>query len=171
MVNFFRQLSPTHKLLFGLIGLVILAGAGWFAWWTISPLFINVRVNEQLPASTAKEGAATITVLSQGKFVGADNVIHHAEGTAKLVRTSPAEVIIRFEDDFKASNGPDLYVWLTKDGDVKNGYVDLGKLKGNLGSQNYIIPTGTDLTQYKSVIIWCKAFSVLFGSAKLEPQP
>ncbi|MBI1742084.1 DM13 domain-containing protein [Candidatus Acetothermia bacterium] len=109
--------------------------------------------------------------MSHGQFVSADTVIHHAEGTAKLVRTSPTEVIVRFEDDFKASNGPDLYVWLTKDGDVKNGYIDLGKLKGNLGSQNYTVPAGTDLAQYKTVIIWCKAFSVLFGTAKLALQP
>ncbi|MBI1742085.1 hypothetical protein HYR54_03355 [Candidatus Acetothermia bacterium] len=63
MVSFLRQLSPTHKLLLSLVGLVVLAGGGWFAWWTISPLFINVKVNEQLPAASTKEGAATLTVL------------------------------------------------------------------------------------------------------------
>jgi hypothetical protein len=67
-----------------------------------------------------------------------------------------------------AKKGPDLYVWLTRDGNVKNGYVDLGRLKGNIGSQNYTVPLDTDLSQYTTVIIGCKAFSVLFGTASLE---
>ena len=73
----------------------------------------------------------------------------------------------RFDEAFETTNGPDLYVWLVKDGDVDNGYVDLGRLKGNIGSQNYVIPEGTDLSEYDTVFIWCKAFSVLFGSAEL----
>jgi arsenite methyltransferase len=52
--------------------------------------------------------------------------------------------------------------------------VNLGRLKGNIGNQNYPIPDGTDLTKYDTVLIWCKAFSVLFGSAQLaspsQPQ-
>jgi len=48
--------------------------------------------------------------------------------------------------------------------------VNLGRLKGNIGNQNYEIPTGTDLSKYNTVLIWCKAFSTLFGSAKLSSQ-
>jgi hypothetical protein len=43
----------------------------------------------------------------------------------------------------------------------------LGKLKANNGNQNYNIPSQTDLTKYYTVIIWCRPFSVLFGSAEL----
>jgi hypothetical protein len=46
-------------------------------------------------------------------------------------------------------------------------FVNLGKLKANMGNQNYEIPQGTDLERYDTVLIWCKAFSVLFGSAEL----
>lgn len=156
-----KRLSRRAKLALIAIGIPLLVAVGAFGYWTISPLFINVRVSEALPVDN-------LTVLRQGTFVGADAVVHKAEGTAKLIRTSANEVVVRFEDDFAASNGPDLYVWLVRDGDVKNGYVDLGKLKGNVGSQNYVVPSGTNLSQYNSVIIWCKAFSVLFGTAKLE---
>ncbi|RPI80918.1 MAG: hypothetical protein EHM34_09370, partial [Nitrosopumilales archaeon] len=45
--------------------------------------------------------------------------------------------------------------------------VNLGRLKGNIGNQNYEIPIGTDLSKYNAVLIWCKAFSTLFGSAQL----
>jgi len=46
--------------------------------------------------------------------------------------------------------------------------VNLGRLKGNIGNQNYEIPPGTNLSKYDTVLIWCKAFSTLFGSAKLS---
>lgn len=156
-----KNLRTHTKIALVALGVPLLVAVIAFGYWTISPLFINVEVSETLNG----EG---MTVLWQGTFVGADTVIHKAEGTARMVRTNANEIIVRFEDDFKVSNGPDLYVWLTKDGNVKNGYVDLGKLKGNIGSQNYTIPADTDLSQYATVIIWCKAFSVLFGTAKLE---
>jgi hypothetical protein len=49
-------------------------------------------------------------------------------------------------------------------------FVDVGRLKANIGNQNYPIPAGTDMTKYDTVLIWCRAFSVLFGSADLKAQ-
>ena len=49
-------------------------------------------------------------------------------------------------------------------------FVNLGKLKANNGNQNYDIPSDTDLSKYDTSIIWCKAFSVLFGSAEFKVQ-
>jgi hypothetical protein len=46
----------------------------------------------------------------------------------------------------------------------------MGRLKANIGNQNYPIPAGTDMTKYDTVLIWCRAFSVLFGSADLKAQ-
>jgi len=65
-----------------------------------------------------------------------------------------------------STNGPDLYVYLSTD-KAASDFVNLGRLKGNMGNQNYEIPQGTDLDKYDTVLIWCKAFSVLFGSAEL----
>jgi electron transfer DM13 len=48
--------------------------------------------------------------------------------------------------------------------------VNLGRLKANIGNQNYQIPEGTDITKYDTVLIWCRAFSVLFGSADLKSR-
>ncbi len=44
--------------------------------------------------------------------------------------------------------------------DVKNyQYIELGKLKGNKGDQNYEIPEGIDVNEYGSVSVWCKRFN------------
>ena len=50
----------------------------------------------------------------------------------------------------------------------KFDFVNLGMLKGNVGDQNYKIPEETDLSKYDTALIWCQAFSVLFGSAELR---
>jgi hypothetical protein len=47
------------------------------------------------------------------------------------------------------------------------GFVELGPMKGNIGDQNYDIPATVDLANYRTVTIWCRRFSVNFGSAPL----
>jgi hypothetical protein len=49
------------------------------------------------------------------------------------------------------------------------GFVELGKLKGTQGDQNYDIPSGVDLEKYRAATIWCYRFSVNFGTAPLTP--
>jgi hypothetical protein len=73
--------------------------------------------------------------------------------------------VLRLEE-FKSTNGPDLYVYLSTDKQASD-FVSLGRLKANIGNQNYDIPSGTDLSKYDTVLVWCKQFSVLFGSAEL----
>ena len=79
--------------------------------------------------------------------------------------------------NFKPSNGPDVHAILvaTKDAmDDANFLKDnaekleLGKLKGNEGDQNYEIPAQTDLTKFRTVSIYCERFNVNFGAAPLD---
>lgn len=46
--------------------------------------------------------------------------------------------------------------------------VELGKLKGNEGDQNYVIPSNTDLNKFQTVSIYCEQFNANFGAAPLE---
>jgi hypothetical protein len=106
-----------------------------------------------------------ISALS-GQFMGAGDGIHNAEGIAREITLEDGKQFIRFEN-FKVTNGPDLFVYLATDKNATD-FVDIGRLKANNGNQNYEVPEGTDLTKYDTVLIWCKAFSVLFGSADLK---
>jgi hypothetical protein len=103
-----------------------------------------------------------------GNFVGAGDGFHNVEGVAKVLVLADGKSFLRLEN-LKSTNGPDLYVYLSTDKDVSD-IVNLGRLKGNIGNQNYEIPEGTDTSKYNTVLIWCKAFSTLFGSAKLSSQ-
>jgi len=104
-----------------------------------------------------------------GSFIGVNDGIHNAEGTAKVVPLKQEDTNILRLENLKVTNGPDLYVYLSTDKSASD-IVNLGKLKANNGNQNYNVPVGTDLTKYDTVLIWCKAFSVLFGSVELKSQ-
>lgn len=122
----------------------------------------NSTVNENMSVDTTQETANRTLV---GTLVGAGDGFHNAEGVAKIIQLGNGTNILRLEN-LKATNGPDLYVYLST-GKTASNFVSLGKLKGNMGNQNYEIPEGTDLTKYNTALIWCRAFSVLFGSAQL----
>ncbi len=128
---------------------------------------INGNTINQTMTEAATLGGG-VSSLAIGRFIGINDGIHNAEGLAKVIRLDNVSTILRLEN-FKATNGPDLYVYLATENSASD-FVNLGRLKGNIGNQNYDIPEGTDLSRYNTVLIWCKAFSVLFGSAKLEPQ-
>lgn len=82
--------------------------------------------------------------------------------------------VIRFNEDFKTKGGPDLKVYLSSNsldnldsGAVEASSVKLSVLKSNRGAQSYVIPADIDLIEYKSVVIHCEAFSVLWGGFDL----
>lgn len=159
-------------------------------WYLGSPLFIRTSLVEPAPSTPATPAtpapsvghtpapasaspvtptaAPTITRATRtGQFTGADD-FHFGSGTATLIETAPGKWTLRFED-FSVRNGPDLFVYLSPN---PAGYapdaIELGTLKATDGAFNYAIPAGTDLEQVESVIIWCKAFAVLFAVAPLS---
>jgi Electron transfer DM13 len=111
--------------------------------------------------------------LETGTFHGK---VHNTSGRATIYREDNGKLVLRLTN-FKTSNGPDVHVILiaAKDADddanfLKNNTqrVELGKLKGNEGDQNYDIPSGTDLTKFQTVSIYCERFNANFGAAALE---
>lgn len=120
------------------------------------------------PASEPTQAAFTPRTVSSGPLSGADE-FHFAEGTALLIETAPGVYILRLEE-FSVRNGPDLFVYLAVSPDqFDDSAINLGELRATDGSINYDVPDGTDISQYQGVVIWCRAFAVLFGTAPLIP--
>ena len=120
-------------------------------------MFLAVAAAAVPPAAFAEE-----TQLS-GSFVDAD-WIHKTQGTATITLNDEGSVLSL--QDFKTTNGPDLYVYLSTDKKASE-FVNLGRLQSSNGDQSYEIPDDVDLSKYDKVLIWCKAFGVLFGTAEL----
>jgi hypothetical protein len=116
--------------------------------------------------TTATTPSAPVQVTT-GAFYGID---HSAEGTA-AVYEQDGTYVLRFEDDTDIQNGPDLYVWVLPsagyDGGTPSDYLDLGKIKGNVGGQNYALPADFDPNEHRFVLVWCDRFSVPFAAAPL----
>jgi hypothetical protein len=93
---------------------------------------------------------------------------HHTEGRAAVVRVRDGERFLTLTS-FETSAGPDLRVRLVPGGSDDGGArgaIDLGALKGNRGDQQYRLPASARVSG-ATVVIWCRAFSVPFGSARL----
>jgi len=111
--------------------------------------------------------------VATGTFHGK---VHQTSGRATIYQEADGKLVLRLTN-FKTSNGPDVHVILiaAKDADDDANFlksdtarVELGKLKGNEGDQNYEIPAGTDLAKFQTVSIYCEHFNANFGAAPLE---
>ena len=111
-------------------------------------------------------------IVATGTFHGA---AHKTSGRATVYSVDRKETLRL--TNFKTSNGPDVHVVLIAASDAQDNEnfldkdverVDLGKLKGNEGDQDYAVPSGTDLSKFKAVSIYCERFNANFGTAPLE---
>jgi hypothetical protein len=176
-----RELVLRHRAVVALLGgLAVAAVVFVLVWFQPQKYFLNTTVNEAAPrrivanpvdpSTGTTPDAGQATVLASGEFRSLE---HGTSGRAMVLELANGSRVLRFEA-LDTSNGPDLHVYLSElaAGDDARGYgegfVDLGRLKGNKGNQNYAIPTEVDLSRYRSAVIWCKRFAVGFGVAPLD---
>jgi hypothetical protein len=151
-----------------------LAVVGAIGWYLFRPelLFVKTTVNERLPSAAAAQTAAPTGALLSGAF---HSVAHETRGAATVHDLGGGRRVVRFTG-FATSNGPDVRVYLVAAPDASDnetvtraGFIELGRLKGTEGDQNYEIPADADLGTYRAVTIWCRRFSVNFATAPLTP--
>ena len=124
------------------------------------------------PAAEQLTEADRSPLIATGTFIHANpsDPIHYGKG-----KVSVYEKTVFLESDFEVGPGPAFHVYLVpkanirSEADVKDTmFVDLGGLRAFKGSQRYPIPTGIDLKNYPSVVVWCERFSVLISPADLS---
>lgn len=97
-------------------------------------------------------------------------------GTVRLVTTATGSTLQLL--NLKTEAGPGLKVWLSEaaapvkgavDTEIAKGkYLNVGELKTFKGNFSFALPAGTDVSQYKSVILWCDTVKTSFGAADLK---
>ena len=119
-------------------------------------------------STSQSEAAATGNLLvASGAF---ESLAHDTRGTARVIQLEDGSAKLTL-DGFETDPGPDLFVYAVAgdpqgDDDVED-FVNLGKLKGTEGNQQYDLPQNFDTAEHQYIYIWCKAFTVGFGRAKL----
>jgi hypothetical protein len=178
--------SPTRRrtVIVALVAGAV-AAAGAIAWFQPQKLLIDERVDEALPMSAtppsehssdmspgqprARPADPEPTILSMSPF---RSLGHATTGRAVALELADGRRFLRL-DDLRTSNGPDLFVYLSKAAPdaprdtFDDDFVSLGRLRANQGNQNYAIPDGVALDRYQSVVIWCRRFTYAFGAAAL----
>lgn len=161
------------------VAALALVGLGIY-WFGPQRLVLDREVAEALPTSTEATDPSTgeepleepsgIEELGSGEFRSLE---HGTKGLARIVELEDGSRFVRLED-LDTSDGPDLRVYLTDQpvsddwGVWDDGrYVDLGALKGNVGDSNYLIPVDVDPRDFRTVVIWCRRFTVGFGVAPI----
>jgi hypothetical protein len=150
---------------------------------TAAPAAATARVEPTTaPAPTAEPEPTAIPaptavpepiVLVMGSFVAGSVPGDTADGTATIYQLADGSRLLRLEE-FSATNGPDLFVALSssanpdRDGLRNSEWIQLEALKGNQGYQNYALPADLDLSLYRTVVIWCRTFDIVFGYALVE---
>jgi hypothetical protein len=155
----------------------VLVGFGIY-WFGPQRLVLDREVAEALPTPIGATGPSPseeplvepsdVRELGSGDFRGLE---HSTTGRARLVELQDGSRFVRLED-LDTSDGPDLRIYLTDQpvsdewGIWDDGeYLDLGALKGNVGDSNYRVPENVDLSRFRTVVIWCRRFTVGFGVA------
>lgn len=160
--------ARSRKLAIGLAIVAAVALVAGVAWYFIAPK----------PAELRSEAAPTGQVVAEGVFRDGDP-LHHASGSVRLVEVD-GRTVLRFED-YDATNGPDVYVYLTPmahatsasqvegDGLKVRTPTPMGQatLRGDF---NLEVPAGVDVRAFGGVAIWCVTYNVLFGYAELSPS-
>lgn len=144
-------------------------------------LIVDQAVDEAVPSTEPAVAMAPgqppsgPVLLASGELISHE---HATTGSVQVLALPDGSRVLRL-DNLRTSNGPLLKVWIT-DAPVLAGtpgwgvfddgrHVDLGVLKGNIGSSNYPLPADVDLATLNSVSIWCDRFNVSFGAAPLQP--
>ena len=182
------------KKLYVILIVVLIIGIP-FAWYTISPIFRVLEKDESSPLDNGKlvikdsmdtmdtatkaefekqveamkdkvmvmnDAMSSAKILAQGEFKPR---AHNVQGKALLIEKDEKK-FVRFED-FETINGPDLHIYLST-GLNNDDFVELSKIKATKGNVNYEVPEGVDTGKYNKVLVWCKAFGVLFSYAALS---
>jgi len=124
----------------------------------------------QTPAAPTTITQVAQVNLPAGDFIKKKKSI---KGNWSVVQEN-GQTIIRFADDFKTKNGPDLKIFLSPqtiqavNGKTATaGSVNLGVLKSTNGTQDYVLPAGVNLADFNSVLVHCEAYSILWGGGAL----
>jgi len=150
-----------------LVGSVLGLGGGFALGIFVYPFIFLADI----VASEGIDKQAAQALVAEGRFIHANpaDPIHHGTG-----RVSVYAKLVRLEADFEVGPGPKFHVYLVPDANVtpstrvaQTMFVDLGRLRAFKGSQNYPLPAGVDLANYRSVVIWCEQFGVLISPAAL----
>ena len=109
-------------------------------------------------------------VAAEGRFVKKSKSI----SGGFVIKKQGERYVLELTEDFKTKSGPDLQILFSpktlsalNGKNATNKALTITLLKKTRGSQTYTLPADFDPTRYKSVLIHCVKYAVLWGGGEL----
>ncbi len=99
--------------------------------------------------------SAFVQSAEAGKLRGKSG--HKASGNANVVGST-----VKLGSNFRFDGGPDVFVAVKENGKKLKL---IGKLRRNSGAQSYSLPAGTNKSEVKKILLWCRKFNAVLGTA------
>jgi hypothetical protein len=132
----------------------------------IAVLLVNILMmsckKEEVVAVPPTEVSKGLTTIYAATFTSS---AHTTTGTVKLAKDDAGKKFLVF-DTFKTDAGPDLRIYLSDDLKATS-YTEITNQVTN-GTFQVPVDAAVNTETKRKVLIWCKQFSVLFGSADLK---
>lgn len=131
---------------------------------TIKPAPVTGTTPVASTTTTTPGNTTTVAMAGalQGMFM---SNVHTTSGTVSVVETNGKRTLVF--TNFRTDGGPDLRIYLAENTGLRN-FIEVSRLTSTNGNFSVDLPAGADPAKQRYVLIWCKAFSVLFGSSELK---
>lgn len=143
-------------------------------------LFLGTALGPDFPAPESEQIMPELTgaeIIGTATFERSDeDVILWAAGEVTIYQQADGSKLIRFEE-FRAARAPGLLIALSTNPELETietletiglNRIELGVLKGNVGSQNYFLPAEVSLDAFTSIVIYSRALNLIFSVAPLN---
>ncbi|MXS71763.1 hypothetical protein GSF70_11090 [Flavobacteriaceae bacterium W22] len=134
----------------------------------LSSLFLVSCIRENTSTEDLMEMAPENSVLKySGNFMQGPYG-NNVNGKAEICEKNGTYTLV-FDDKFTVSNGPDLYVYVSKE-QQPSQFISFGKLKTVNGGQTYTFTSTVNFEEYKYAVVHCRQYNHLFSYPLLQKQ-
>lgn len=134
----------------------------------LSSLFLVSCIRENTSTEDLMEMAPENSILKfSGNFIQGP-CGNNVNGKAEIYEKNGTYTLV-FNENFTVSNGPDLYVYVSKE-QQPSQFISLGKLKSVNGGQTYTFMSSVNFEEYKYAVVHCQQYNHLFSYASLQKQ-
>ncbi|MBP7356859.1 MAG: DM13 domain-containing protein [Cloacibacterium sp.] len=137
--------------------------------------FLTLLITSFLLVSCIRENTSTedlmemapenATLKYSGNFIQGPYG-NNVNGKAEIYEKNGIFTLV-FNDSFTINNGPDLYVYVSKE-QQPTQFISLGRLKSVNGGQTYTFTSAINFDDYKYAVVHCQQYNHLFSYALLQ---
>ena len=137
--------------------------------------FLTLLITSFLLVSCIRENTSTedlmemapenATLKYSGNFIQGPYG-NNVNGKAEIYEKNGIFTLV-FNDSFTINNGPDLYVYVSKE-QQPTQFISLGRLKSVNGGQTYTFTSAINFDDYKYAVVHCQHYNHLFSYALLQ---